>query len=306
MLVCSSDAANDNTDLVNSFTLAGTSSYRYSKQLSTEQPISEYSSVEATVRYLSSSWRKRTELPRIFDRESRRANTERKSVSIHDARTWPTTLELNVNGFQLFNHMSEVTDFRDSEEVKSKYYSEIKDLLKKITSADEVYATQHLVRTEDTSDFNKAYARFLHCDYSMAAGYTSSFNLLKKNGRDPARYESANFAWYNSWQPIENIASRNPLAVLDASSIDTSDIVDYEYGGYGKRAKSSMPIWNPAHRLFYFSNMTPSEVMFIKQLDTREGCAHVSPHTSFDNPRSNPVDPPRRSIEVRLMCVFRD
>ena len=263
--------------------------------------------VVAKVRYLDSSWRDRDEVPRISDRDSRRAVTQVRHVTIHDARAWPQPLQLDVNGVQIFQHTpTQIADFHDKQLVSEQYYPELQDLLQKVTGADEVYVSQHLVRTEDTSDFNTAYARFLHCDYSMEAGYTSSFNLLKRRGRNPDDYENADFAWFNSWQPIQNVAYKNPLALIDPSTLPADDIVDYEYGGNNLAGKSSMPTWNPAHRLFYFSNMTPDELLFFKQLDTRTEHAKVAPHTSFDLPFSDPEQPPRRSIEVRLMGVFRN
>ena len=118
--------------------------------------------VETQVRYLNDEWRHRRGLPSIGDRESRRANTSKHSVFVRDARTKRDALSLDVNGFVLVDHAPTVMDFSDENAVKSSYYSEIEQLTRDVSGADEVFITNHLVRTEDKSNFNNAYARFLH------------------------------------------------------------------------------------------------------------------------------------------------
>ena len=268
--------------------------------------------VQTQIRYLNDEWRHRDDIPEIGDRESRRANTSKHVVSIFDAR--PSLqrgeIDLDSNGFTLLRMDSAVQDFQSDQEVRTVYYPEIIDLAKRSTGASEVFITQHLVRTEDKSDFNKAYARFLHCDYSLSDARGSAMRLLEKQGRDWSAYRGKDFAWYNAWQPFDNDAIRNPLALVDAASLSAGDIVDYRYTGYSRNnpnatmeGKSSMPAYNAGHRFYYVSNMTPSEVLFFKQLDTRQQ-GGVCPHTSFDDPASPPDAPPRRSIETRLMAVF--
>lgn len=262
--------------------------------------------VQAEVRYLNDEWRRRTDIPRIGDRASRRANTSKHAVAIHDARDRLAAgqIDLDVNGFTLLRHASEVTDFRDDDAVKAVYYPEIVALAKRTTGAAEVFITQHVVRTEDTRDFNKAYARFLHCDYSLEDPRDMARRALDKQGLRPADYESMEFAWFNSWQPFDNEVLKNPLAVVDAESLAADDVVDYYYTGYGNSGKSAMPMRSPAHRFYYVSRMATDEVLLIKQLDTRGVRTAVCPHTSFDDPTSPPTAPPRRSVEVRMMAAF--
>ena len=271
-------------------------------------------SVQAVVRYLNDEWRDREDIPRIGDRDSRRANTYKRTVAIHDARVPLASgaIDLDINGFALLKHASKVGDFHSDDEVKTVYYPEIIALAKVATGAAEVFITQHVVRTEDTSDFNKAYARFLHCDYSQNAPRDTARRALEKRGEDVAAYEGMEFAWYNSWQPFDHAVQKNPLAVVDAQSLADDDVVDYFYTGYSARegamamdgGKSSMPMHNPGHRFYYVSSMATDELLFLKQLDTREALAASCPHTSFDDPTSPVGAPPRRSIEVRMLAAF--
>ena len=260
--------------------------------------------VPTQVRYLSPSWGATTELPRIFDRDSRRANTERVDVLVRDARAIAEEINVDVNGFELFEYTSPISDFDDSNAVTDVYRPAIAEFVRKLTGASELFITNHLIRTEDKSDFNKAYARFVHCDYSLKTARSASLNLLKNRNLNIDAYENAEFAWFNTWQPFDHPVQENPLAVLDASTIQEGDIVDYVYGGTGKSSTSSMPLRRERHQFYYYKDMQPDEVLLIKQLDTREGRTGVSPHTSFIDPTS-PIDAlPRRSIEVRMMAVF--
>ena len=273
--------------------------------------------VQAQVRYLREEWRQRRGIPEIGDRESRRANTAKHTVAVHDARPALERgeIDLDANGFALLRHVSAVGDFHDEAEVRARYYPEMVALAKAATGAAEAFVIQHLLRTEDRSDFNKAYARFLHCDYGMDDARAAAERVLAKRGLSLAAYQDKHFAWYNAWQPFDYPARRNPLALVDAASVPLADLVDYRYTGYSAKGtggqgaatgfdgKSSMPARNPAHRFYYVPNMATDEVLFFKQLDTRRP-GGACPHTSFDDPASPPDAPPRRSIETRLMAVF--
>ncbi|MDE0420949.1 MAG: CmcJ/NvfI family oxidoreductase [Gammaproteobacteria bacterium] len=262
--------------------------------------------VLADVRYLNDEWRDRAEIPVVGDRGSRRANTAKHVVEIHDARDALRRgdITLDANGFALLRHASAVRNFRDDEQIRDIYYPEILALAKRTTGARDVVITQHVVRTEDTSDFNKAYARFLHCDYTLEDPRGLAERALARRDLDIGNYSNCEFAWFNTWQPFDHTVDRNPLAVVDASTVSTEDVLDYYYTGYGQKGKSAMPLRDPAHRFYYVPRMKTDELLFLKQLDTREGVSKVCPHTSFDDATSPADAPPRRSIEVRVMAVF--
>ncbi|MCZ6641999.1 MAG: CmcJ/NvfI family oxidoreductase [Gammaproteobacteria bacterium] len=260
-------------------------------------------SITAEVRYLNAEWKESEDIPSIGDRESRRANTSKLTVSINDARGM--NLDLDTSGFVLTENNSEPADFLDATEVHSTYYPQVNEIVKKLTGADQVFITQHVVRTEDTSDFNAAYARFVHSDYSLSDLRMSRERALAnyKNELDGAM--SWEFAWYNTWQPFDREVQKNPLAVIDASCLAKDDMIDYYYTGFGSKGLSSMPVFNPNHRMYYFSRMQTNEMMVFKQLDTRPGRALSCPHTSFDLDASEDALG-RRSIEVRVVCAFAE
>ncbi len=264
-------------------------------------------SVKANIRYLSPEWRGRSELPNISSRDTRRANTQFYDVEIANARPLQERGELSLDtfGFVLAPHRTRVADFHDPAEVTQTYYAEVKALIGALTQADDVAVLHHVIRTEDGSAFNSAYARYVHCDFSAARGRDMSRDLMVERGICSApETERYDFAWYNTWQPIEREVQRNPLTLLDARTLEKEDLVEYTFGGSGTFGTASMPFHNSKHRLYYFPAMQTGEVIAIKQLDSRPGRTSQCPHTSFDDATSPPDALPRRSIEVRMMCVF--
>lgn len=261
--------------------------------------------VRAQLRYINPEWRESAEPPRIGSRESRRANTATREVLVHDARAATGEFGLETSGFTLRSQDPADVGAGDSA-ARMAYREAMLELVRNETGASQAVFLADLVRTEDTSDFNTAYSRFVHCDYNLASTTRMSHDLMGRRGITP--HDSWNYAWYNTWQPFDNDASQNPLAVLDVRSLDPGDIIAYRYTGYsgddGDGGLVSAPVFNPTHRWYYYPDMTPGEVLLTKQLDQRPGHTQQCPHTSFFD-ETRPADtPPRHSIETRILAIF--
>jgi hypothetical protein len=53
-------------------------------------------------------------------------------VTVHDVRGSEGQYTLDTTGFQYVNHVSQEKDFVDEEQIKTKYYAETEELLKKV------------------------------------------------------------------------------------------------------------------------------------------------------------------------------
>ena len=264
-------------------------------------------SVNARIRYLSPDWRGRRERPRISTREQRRSNTRFYDVEIEDARPLLQRGELSLEGcgFVLLPHASEVRNFRDDAEIARVYYPEIRKLLLELTGAQHTPILQHVIRREDATAFNAAYARYVHCDYSESQADSFARQLMVQAGICSARKTSRyDYAWYNTWQPIERPVESNPLTVIDTRTLERGDFVDYAFLESGDDNLASAPLHSEQHRHYYFPHMQTDELLVFKQLDSRDELGSPCAHTSFDDPRTAEDAPRRRSIEVRVMCVF--
>ena len=62
---------------------------------------------------------------------------------------------------------------------------------------------------------------------------------------------------------------------------------------------------NPAHRWFYFPNMTRDEALVFKVFDSDASAGvRFTAHTSFDDPTTKPDAKIRESIEMRALAFY--
>jgi len=262
-------------------------------------------SIRAEVRYVNAEWKGRKEIPRIGSKETRRANTSRKSIDIYDARPGLANGEITLDGsgFTLAKLVHAVEDFRDIETTARQYYPAVEKLVADLSGAKKVFVRDHLVRTEVPIDFNDGYARFVHCDYNMKRLREMSESLLETRGIEPSK--DWTYAWFNTWQPFDNPAVNNPLAFIDWQSLPEDDVIDYFYTGRNRESLVAAPVYNPDHVWRYVPSMSPDEILIFKQMDGRRNASVYCPRTSFDNPAAPDDAPPRRSVETRLLAVFQ-
>lgn len=261
--------------------------------------------VRTKVDYLDAEWKTRRGRPQIHSNETRLAVTSPVDVEVHDARPAQRAglLDLDSNGFVLAEHETAVTDFRDRNQIRDLYVPEMSELLSSLTGADEVFWFAFApLRNEAPDDFFAAYSLYMHCDYAPRFADQLTIDLLQRRD-SPLAHDHAGweFAWFNLWRPVDWEVQERPLTIVDASTVDRSDIVEYRPAA---DALASLPVHDDQHRLSYFPAMQTNEVAIFKQLDSRPSRALVCPHTSFVDPDSPADARPRRSFELRLVCAF--
>ena len=258
-------------------------------------------SIRTTLRYIKPEWKHRADAPGIGDRESRHANTALFEVDIHDARD-EGSHSLDTSGFELVEGPPNAAG-ADRSRIKREHEPLMLELVKNHTAAAQTHLFHFIVRTEDQSDFNTAYSRFVHCDFNLRAMPAMTADLLARRGVEPDPDWS--YAWINTWQPFDHPVEQNPLATLDATSLGSDDLIDYRYTGYeGLDGLVAAPVYNPDHRWFTYSSMQPDEVLLTKQLESRPGRARQCPHSAYRLPDTPPDAAPRRSVEMRILAVF--
>lgn len=68
-------------------------------------------------------------------------------VVIHDARGKESSVSLDTSGFQFVRHVSAEKEFEDEEAIKTTYYKEVEDLLKKEAGAKRIFIFDHTIRS---------------------------------------------------------------------------------------------------------------------------------------------------------------
>ena len=264
--------------------------------------------VTAEIAYLNNEWKGADELARIYSRDTRKANTSKREVVVTNARARSEAgeLDLDSNGFILIEHESAFSDFEDKPAIERDYFEEMRLLTLELTGAhDAIIFPFYQVRSRRPANFFDAYSLYMHCDFSPNRWQNQAQQIVRDNGNGrnyPA--DEWNFALYNLWRPIFHTAEKDPLTLVDASTMQADDILEYRLAPTGDTSVAALPVFNPEQRLYYFPNMETNEVLVFKQQDSRADVATVCPHTSFIDPTSRQDAPDRRSIEVRVVCVY--
>jgi hypothetical protein len=230
-----------------------------------------------------------------------------EGIAIRDARPFADILSLNAEGFELRAHKSAVVDFYDDQEVKDIYYVEVADLLKKATGAEKIVVFDHTIRS--VPKFNEGIAgmrepvRCVHNDYTATSGRRRVRDHL-----DEAEAEERlkhRFLEVNVWRPIKGPLEDAPLAVCDARTIATDDLIASDLIYRDKVGETYSVSYNPAHRWYYFPKMQRDEALLIKCFDSDETSnSRFTAHTAFDDPTTPPNALPRESIEVRALVFL--
>jgi hypothetical protein len=231
---------------------------------------------------------------------------DRRVVRIRNARRLVQRPSLETNGFLLRQHRSEVHDFFDATEVRARYYRELERLIARVTGATRVMVFNHFLRCRDEAEREARLARApvfqVHADYSASCGTQQVHGIA---GEAADQVLAGRYAIIQAWQPIGRPAVAQPLALADARSVPSEDLLRTERR-LGTHTRHIYRLrHNPQHRWFYFPNMRPDELVLFKSFDSEtDGRARFVFHTSFEHPAAAMGAPPRQSIESRALAVF--
>jgi hypothetical protein len=254
-----------------------------------------------------------TERPRFHANDHSRDNLvlETHAVPIEDARSWSAPPALDREGFALVPHRSAIANFRDLEDVNRKAPGEIADLMRALTGAEAVAMVgipllRFGERSPDSGQLNNSQpARFSHIDASDARARLTAEQLRPKDIDRPIR----RFAQFNIWRAISPPPQDIPLAVCDARSVASDDLVIgeavFDYRGQSEwSAESTVVRYNPCHRWAYFSGMNRDEALVFICKDSDPRRVQNVPHCAFDDPSCPAGVAPRASIEMRAMAYW--
>jgi len=225
-------------------------------------------------------------------------------ATIHDVRGKEDTVSLDATGFQFVKHVSEEKDFLDEERIKTVYYKEVEELLKKEAGAKRVFIFDHTIRRNYVDDPTgtreiRGPVERVHIDQTFEAGVKRVHHHLKDEAE---RLLKSRVRIINVWRPIGHPVAHKPLAVADWRTLDVQhDLVPVRFI-YPDRVGGTFSVkYSPQLRWNYLSNQTPDEVTLIKCFDSETDRARLTPHTAFLDTSSPKNAPPRQSIEVRCL-----
>jgi hypothetical protein len=244
-------------------------------------------------------------------------------VPIHNGRPIQDQFTLDRNGFAIIEHRSAVRDFTDPGELNRIYAGEIADLVKSRTGADRVAPLGWVLRESLAPDEHasqrsaavRPQAIMVHDDFSVSGArktVAAAYAGLFPDGRG---YRRALFA--SLWRVISPPPQDWPLALCDHTSVGPGEALDCPMYFVDKAPDdlyAEMPPdtlstsgvefhYSPAHRWWYFPDMTRDEILFFKFDDTDHSVAWRTAHSAFRD-QTVQATQPRRSIEFRTVAYF--
>ena len=163
----------------------------------------------------------------------------------------------------------------------------------------------------------KPQASEAHVDFETSAANAYAADLYKEHHPDAPPY--SRFVAFSFWRPLTPPPHDWPLAVCDFRSLDPAEgernvlvwcdeIPPKEKWFDPIEGEETFPAafifhHNPNHRWWYFSKMTPDDVLFIKLHDSDHSRAWRCAHSAFRN-TADPHPVQRESIEFRGMAFF--
>ena len=239
-----------------------------------------------------------------------------RTVRIMNARSFES--DLDQEGFALVPHTSSIVDFdliQGDTEVDQRYIDEMTELLARVTGASKTFMLGRGKRRygegakEKLAPLSNAKpARYPHADNTDASA-TGLVEMLGAFVDDIDLTGYSRYALYNMWRSVSAPPQDFPLAVCDARTVvpldevtvtaitvekDTGEIT-HDTTGY---------LYNPAHRWYYYQDMTPEEVLVFKAHDTDPRRSVRVPHSAFTDPTCPAGVPTRASVEMRGLALF--
>lgn len=240
-----------------------------------------------------------------------------QNVVIRNARlAGPFTLD--EHGFCLGIHHTEITDWERNYGPDTSYAAEVCEVAKRLSGADLVVPMGGMVRSSvTTSSTVQPPAAEAHVDFTQRCAERIADRIYKRAHPEGLGYRR--FIAFSLWRALSPPPQDMPLALCEGRSVRDDegthntkvDVAEIPQGdalfapieGEENMAAATIFHHSPSHRWWYYPDMTPDEVIFIKFYDSDHRTAWRCPHTAFrDTSRRDARE--RRSIEFRAIAYF--
>ena len=198
---------------------------------------------------------------------------EAHRATILNGRPMARDLSMDREGFVFVPHDTRVTDFYDEDELRSVYYPEIEALVKQQTGASRVVIFDHTLRAQDEGIRAERKVRepnrSVHNDYTEWSAPKRVRDLLPADEAEALL--QGRFAIIQVWRPTRNPVRTNPLAIADARSLRTEELIPSQRSYPGRIGETYQITYSPEHRWFYFPGHDPERGHRLQGVRFREG-----------------------------------
>jgi hypothetical protein len=238
-------------------------------------------------------------------------------VTIRNARVaGPFTLD--DHGFTIARYPTQITDWEANYGPDSAYAAQVCEIVAEMCGADLVIPMGGMVRTSGlTSATMQPPAAEAHVDFTAGSARRLAEMIYRSRRPEGAGYDR--FICFSLWRCLSPAPQDMPLALceghsvrddegtantkVDVDVIPTGDALFAPIEGEENMAAATIFHHSPDHRWWYYPDMTPDEVIFIKFHDSDHSRAWRAPHTAFRD-ASRPDANERKSMEFRGVAYF--
>ena len=255
-----------------------------------------------------------------------------KQIEVHDIRGRESEFTLAKQGFELVKHDFQYNDFEDPDKAKEVFWPTAAEFLRRRLGASKVVPMSAVARQNTYEALEKdaevkgpddvdgtrtagafGPARWVHVDQSTAGARVILRDIM---GDDSERLSKSRWAIINIWKAISDVVRRDPLGMIDRTTLDAADLVPKEISFPEKRKGAAHKVttdgsvrhetcavkWNPDHQWYYYSDMTKEEILLLQIFDSRDVKSGTvgTAHSSFAVPGTEMMEV-RRSVELRCL-----
>ncbi len=234
--------------------------------------------------------------------------TDPQAVDIHDGWAQAGRLSADREGFEIHDFGARFDQFDDDTAVKTAFYPQVVDYVKRHSGAVRVEVFDHTIRKRLPADLKaqttvqRPAVLLVHSDYTVKSGPQRVHDIVPG---EAAALLQRRVAFYNVWKPLYRRVEELPLAMCDATTHDAGDMLLMELKYRERTGEIYVMRHSPRHRWVYFPLMLAQQAMLLKTYDSEtDGRARFMGHTAFEDPNTAPAAAKRESIEVRTMAFF--
>ena len=190
-------------------------------------------------------------------------NFSMQEVTIHDGRHQKQVSSLDVEGFKLIQQSSAVQDLYDDAQIESTYHDEVKALLTEMMGAARIEIfddTRRSASLERQRDKNiREPADLVHNDYTARSGLKRLRDHFANDPDEADQLSQGRFAIVNVWRSIAGPVYNFPLALCDASTVKSEDLVSVERRAEERIGELQVALHEAGQRWYYFPEMPMDE-----------------------------------------------
>ena len=202
-------------------------------------------------------------------------------MAITDGWSRADSFSLDREGFALKEFRNAFERFDNDDAVRSEFYAPVAEFVRAAVGARRA---------------------IVHCDYTPVSGPLRVRQLLPD---EADTLLERRVAFYNFWKPLKRRVEEKPLAMCEVTSATQDDMIKMSLRYRERTGEIFVMRHSPAHRWWYFPQMTPENVLLLKTYESEtDGRARFLGHSAFEDPNTPPDALVRESIEIRTMAFF--